>query len=78
VFQAQRDLSTARNAELRATLDYNLSQVDFETVQVAPVGGAGSFSPTLGGSIGGLTGTTTTTGTGTGTQGTGGNTGNIP
>ena len=83
VFQAQRDLSTARNAELRATLDYNLSQVDFETVQVAPVGGAGSFSPTLGGSIGGLTGTTTTTGTGgggtgTGTQGPGGNTGNTP
>jgi HAE1 family hydrophobic/amphiphilic exporter-1 len=45
VFQAQRDLSTARNSELRAVLDYTQSQVDYETVQVAPVSGAGSFTP---------------------------------
>jgi len=39
VFQAQRELALARNAELRATLDYNRSLVDFETSQTAPVGG---------------------------------------
>jgi outer membrane protein len=37
VFQAQRDLAQARNNELRATLDYNRSVVDFETVQEAPL-----------------------------------------
>lgn len=37
VFQAQRDLSQARNNELRAVLDYNRSIVDFETVQEAPL-----------------------------------------
>jgi outer membrane protein TolC len=41
VIQAQRDLASARNAELRALLDYNQSQVDFETVQEAPVNGSG-------------------------------------
>ena len=41
VFQAQRDLSQARSNELRAVLDYNKSQVDYETVQVAPVSGGG-------------------------------------
>jgi outer membrane protein TolC len=41
VFQAQRDLSVARNNELRATLDYNQSVVDFETVQEVPLGGGG-------------------------------------
>jgi outer membrane protein TolC len=40
VIQAQRDLAAARNAELQALLDYNRSQVDFETVQQAPVGGS--------------------------------------
>jgi outer membrane protein TolC len=39
VFQAQRDLSLARNNELRAILDYNQSVVDFETVQEVPLGG---------------------------------------
>ena len=39
VFQAQRDLAQARSNELRAVLDYNKSQVDFETVQIAPTGG---------------------------------------
>lgn len=36
VFQAQRDLAQARNAEVRAVLDYNTSLVDFETIQEAP------------------------------------------
>jgi outer membrane protein len=40
VFQAQRDLAQARNDELNAILAYNRSQIDFETVQVAPVLGA--------------------------------------
>jgi HAE1 family hydrophobic/amphiphilic exporter-1 len=39
VFQAQRDLSQARNNELRAILDYNQSVVDLETVQEVPLGG---------------------------------------
>ncbi len=37
VFQAQRDLSQARNNELRAILDYNQSVVDLETVQEVPL-----------------------------------------
>jgi outer membrane protein len=41
VFQAQRDLSLARNNELRAILDYNQSVVDFETVQEVPLSGGG-------------------------------------
>jgi outer membrane protein len=72
VFQAQRDLSQARSNELRAVLDYNKSQVDFETVQIAPTGGTSSFSTgggstttTLGGAVtgaaaGASSGTTTT------------------
>jgi len=74
VFQFQRDLSEARNRELRATLDYTQSQVDFQTVQVAPVsGGGGAFTSAVGGSFG----PATTTGTGsTGGGGlTGGSTG---
>jgi outer membrane protein len=51
VFQAQRDLSQARNNELRAILDYNQSVVDFETVQEAPIGAGG----------GGVTATTVST-----------------
>jgi outer membrane protein len=39
--QAQRDLARARQAELNATIDYNRSLVDFETVQVAPIAGGG-------------------------------------
>ncbi len=69
VFQAQRDLSQARSNELRAVLDYNKSQVDFETVQIAPTGGtstgAAPSTTTLGGAVSGATagaasGTTTT------------------
>jgi outer membrane protein TolC len=37
VFQAQRDLSQARNNELRAILDWNRSIVDLDTVQEAPL-----------------------------------------
>ena len=76
VFQAQRDLALARNNELRAVLDYNQSQVDFETVQVAPIGAGGTFSPgaALGGAVGGATGATGTTG-GAGGAGGGGGTG---
>jgi outer membrane protein TolC len=41
VFQAQRDLSFARTAEIQAIADYNKSIVDFETVQLVPLGGGG-------------------------------------
>jgi outer membrane protein TolC len=37
VLQSQRDLSRARQNELRATIDYNLSLVDFDAVQIAPI-----------------------------------------
>jgi outer membrane protein TolC len=36
VLQAQRDLATAQNAELRALLDYRRAMVDYEQAQVAP------------------------------------------
>ena len=42
VFQAQRDLAQARNNELSAVLNYNRSVVDLETIQQAPIAGAGS------------------------------------
>jgi len=42
VFQAQRDLATARSAEVRAIADYNKSLVDFDAVQEVPVGGGTS------------------------------------
>jgi outer membrane protein TolC len=38
VFQAQRDLATARANELRAILDYNKSLADFEAIQEAAIG----------------------------------------
>lgn len=41
VFQAQRDLSIARTVELQAISDYNKSLVDFEAVQLVPLGGGG-------------------------------------
>jgi hypothetical protein len=76
VFQAQRDLAQARNTELRAVLDYTKSQVDYETVQVAPVSGSSGFtsSASIGGNVsqsGNLGGTNTS-----GTSGTTGNAGN--
>lgn len=51
VFQAQRDLAQARSTALRAVLDYAQSQVDFETVQIAPTGGGANF--TAGTAVGG-------------------------
>jgi outer membrane protein len=38
VFQAQRDLAQARTQEIQAIADYNKSLVDFEAVQLAPIG----------------------------------------
>lgn len=37
--QAQRDLARAKQSELNATIDYNRSLVDFQAVQIAPIGG---------------------------------------
>ena len=37
--QAQRDVVLQRNAELNAVIAYNQSLVDFQLVQVAPLGG---------------------------------------
>ena len=56
VFQAQRDLATARVNELSALLDYNKSLVDFEAVQETSltgggitISGGGSFASTTAG-----------------------------
>ncbi len=82
VVQAQRDLLTAENTELRATLDYQQSLVDFERIQLTSgrgvtfaTGGANTGTGT-GGNAGGTNlnlGTTSVGGTGTGgaTGGTG-------
>ena len=40
VFQAQRDLSLARNVELQNILNFHRSVIDLETVQEAPLQGA--------------------------------------
>jgi outer membrane protein TolC len=48
VFQAQRDLSLARTAEIQAIADYNKSLVDFETIQLVPLGGGSGVLPTAG------------------------------
>ena len=37
LLQSQRDLSQARQRELRAIIEYNQSLVDFEAVQIAPI-----------------------------------------
>lgn len=42
VFQAQRELTNARNNELRAIIDYNRSLIDFDAIQQVPLGGSGS------------------------------------
>lgn len=39
LFQAQRDLASARLAELNATIAYNRALVNFEAVQVVPIAG---------------------------------------
>jgi outer membrane protein TolC len=54
VLQAQRDLTAARNNELRAILDYVKSLVDFEASQEASIGGGGNVTVATGG--GGTTG----------------------
>ena len=66
VFQAQRDLAQARNDELNAILAYNRSQIDFQTVQVAPVVGANTstLATATSGNVGtGVTTITNATGT---------------
>jgi len=61
VFQAQRDLSLARTAEIQAIADYNKSLVDFEAVQLVPLvgpGGNGGLITTAGSGtlqVGGIT-----------------------
>jgi outer membrane protein len=42
VFQAQRDLSSARTVEIQAISDYNKSLVDFEAVQQVSLNGVGN------------------------------------
>lgn len=42
VFQAQRELTNARNNELRAIIDYNRSLIDFDAIQQVPLSGGGS------------------------------------
>ena len=44
VVQAQRDLSTAQNSELRALLDYRRALVDFSRVQEAPAARAAGIT----------------------------------
>ncbi len=44
VVQAQRDLSTAQNSELRALLDYRKAIVDYERVQQSPAARAGAIT----------------------------------
>ena len=41
VFQSQRDLALARNVELQNILNFHRSVIDLETVQEAPLQGAG-------------------------------------
>ena len=55
VVQAQRDLATAQNTELRALLDYRRALVDFERAQSAPAArGGGITSITAAGGGGGF------------------------
>jgi outer membrane protein len=70
VVQAQRDLSDAQNAELRALLDFRKAQVDFDRVQEAPANGRAGVTVTTINAAGGTTRTT-----GTNNSGNTGNTG---
>jgi outer membrane protein TolC len=45
VFQAQRDLALAREAQLRSAFDHRLSWVDLEAIQIIPVRSAPAASP---------------------------------
>ena len=52
VFQAQRDLATARSAEVQAIADYNKSLVDFQAVQEVNIfGGSGGVTTAGAGAI---------------------------
>jgi hypothetical protein len=62
VFQAQRDLATARVNELRAILDYNQSLADFEAVQEAAIGGGAGAGLSLAGAATAAAPTGTSTG----------------
>ena len=48
VFQAQRDLTTSRNNELQALVDYAKSRVDFEALQEGTISGTGITLPGAG------------------------------
>ena len=62
VVQAQRDLSDAQNAELRAILNYRKSVVDFQRLQeTSSSGGSGGVSTVSSGGGGGGTTTSSTT-----------------
>jgi outer membrane protein TolC len=47
VFQAQRDLALAREAQLRSALDHRLSSVDLEAIQIIPVRTTSAASPSV-------------------------------
>jgi outer membrane protein len=66
VVQAQRDLSDAQNAELRAQLDYRKALVDFERVQQTALTRAGITVVGTGGTTTTTTSRAATTGPGTG------------
>jgi outer membrane protein len=53
VVQAQRDLATAQNSELRALLDYRRALVDFQRVQEAPANRGGGITAINAGAGGG-------------------------
>jgi outer membrane protein TolC len=53
VVQAQRDLATAQNTELRALLDYRRALVDYERVQEAPAARGGGITAIQAGGGGG-------------------------
>ncbi|MBM3820471.1 MAG: TolC family protein [Acidimicrobiia bacterium] len=53
VVQAQRDLSTAQNSELRALLDYRRALVDYQRVQEAPANRGGGITAINAGGGGG-------------------------
>jgi outer membrane protein TolC len=61
VFQAQRDLGTARANELRALLDYNQSLTDFEAIQQTAISGGGISLSGSGQALSTTQGTQTTT-----------------
>jgi outer membrane protein len=70
VVQAQRDLSDAQNAELRALLDYRKAQVDFDRVQESPATRTGGVTAIAIGNTIGNTRAIANTGTGQGQGGT--------